>query len=160
MDRSLEKKLYKYLKEIEVRLEEISFAARKEFIAEIRSHLLEKWESSGEQNEENLLRVISEFGDPAEIAEDYLAKSGFKIRPSGSYPPTWLVVALTVFIWPVGIILAWLSPAWRLRDKIIATLIPVIIFVLLMVSTLATVMPYERSEHKMIMEEIKLEVRE
>lgn len=64
MDRSLEKKLNKYLKEIEVRLEEISFAARKEFIAEIRSHLLEKWESSGEQNEENLLRVISEFRRP------------------------------------------------------------------------------------------------
>jgi hypothetical protein len=33
MDRNLEKILNKYLKEIEVRLEEISFAARKEFIA-------------------------------------------------------------------------------------------------------------------------------
>jgi uncharacterized membrane protein len=130
MDPKLRKILNRYLGEIEARLEGISYAARKEFITEIRSHLVEKWESSGEKTEESLLQVINDFGDPREIAEDYLAKAGGEARLRGAYPPTWLVLALTAFIWPVGIILAWVSPAWKLRDKIIATLIPVVIFLL------------------------------
>lgn len=124
MEHHFEKILSSYLKEIENKLEELSYAVRKEFMAEIRSHLLEKWESGDGQTEESLLQVIAEFGDPQEIAEDYLAKFAGETKPKGPYPPTWLVVALTAFIWPVGIILAWLSPAWSLRDKIVATLIP------------------------------------
>lgn len=137
MDHNLEKILNRYLKEIDVRLEEINYAARKEFLAEIRSHLVDKWESGEVQNEESLLQVINEFGDPAEIAEDYLAKSTGEVKPQGPYPPSWLVLVLTVFLWPAGIILAWISPAWRLRDKIIATLIPVVAVVLVLVSLLA-----------------------
>jgi uncharacterized membrane protein len=153
MDRNIEKILTKYLKEIETSLEQISFAARKEFIAEIRSHLVEKWESFDVQSEESLLQVINEFGDPREIAEDYLAKSAGEEKPRGPHPPTWLVVGLTVFIWPVGIILAWISPAWRFRDKIIATLIPVVIGGFLLVSALALGAVYE-SETELINEDI------
>ena len=142
MEHHLEKILSRYLKEIEDKLGELSFAAREEFIAEIRSHLLEKWESVERKTEESLLQVIAEFGDPQEITEDYLGKFAGETKPQGSYPPTWLVVALTAFIWPVGIILAWLSPAWSLRDKVIATLIPALGFVLLIASLLAVPMSY------------------
>jgi uncharacterized membrane protein len=150
MDRKHEKLLSDYLKSIEARLDQLSPAARKELIAEIRSHLLEKWESCAEQNEENLLQVINEFGDPVEIAEDFLARSGVNARPAGPYPPTWLVLVLTVFLWPAGIILAWILPAWRLRDKIVATLIPVFIVLLLLVSTLALRYDFIKSESRTV----------
>ncbi len=127
MESKLEKILNKYLKHIEIELEELPSTVRQEHIAEIRSHLMDEWEALGEKTEENLLLAINNFGDPREIAKEYLDRSpqadGNK---SLSYPPTWLVIALTVFIWPAGIILAWISPAWRTRDKLIATFIPLI----------------------------------
>ncbi len=97
------------------------------FYPNLITHLVEKWENGAEKTEERLLGVINDFGDPREIAEDYRSKSETEARPKGSYPPTWLVLVLTVFLWPAGIILAWISPAWKLRDKIIATLIPVVL---------------------------------
>jgi uncharacterized membrane protein len=143
MEHRLEKILSSYLQEIESKLGELSYAVRKEFMAEIRSHLLEKWESGEGQTEESLLQVIAEFGDPQEIAEDYLGKFAGETKPKGSYPPTWLVVALTAFIWPVGIILAWLSPAWSLRDKVIATLIPALGFALFLAMFLVRFVSYD-----------------
>lgn len=137
MESKLERILNKYLKEIELRLEEVSYAARKEFIAELRSHLVEKWESGAVQNEETLLQVINDFGEPDEIAADYLNRPPGEPKPRGAYPPTWLVLVLTVFLWPAGIILAWISPAWRTRDKLIATVIPVFSFLLILASMLA-----------------------
>lgn len=131
MDRKLEYILNKYLKHIEIELEGLTPFARKEYLAEIRSHLVDEWESFAEQSEENLLHVINNFGDPREIAADYLAKSPGEVESKSSYPPTWLVLVLTIFFWPAGIILAWLSPAWRVRDKVIATLIPLLIPVLI-----------------------------
>lgn len=133
MERNIEKIINRYLREIDNSLEDVSYTARKEFFAEIRSHLVEKWENCEVQNEESLLQVINEFGDPREIADDFLDRSFSGARHSGlSYPPSWLVIVLTIFLWPAGIILAWLSPAWRVRDKIIATMIPLLITVLLL----------------------------
>ncbi|MBT9145273.1 MAG: hypothetical protein DDT42_01143 [candidate division WS2 bacterium] len=155
MDHYLEKILNNYLKEIEERLEGASFAAKKEFTAEIRSHLVEKWETSEAQNEESLFQVISEFGNPQEIAEDYQAKLSNKAKDGRAYPPTWLVLALTIFIWPVGIILAWFSPAWGLRDKIIATLIPLLtFFVFLLGSMFAMPLTYDLEPYSKVVEEI------
>ncbi|MBE3581520.1 MAG: hypothetical protein IMW96_07820 [Thermoanaerobacteraceae bacterium] len=81
MDPEHRKILNKYLGEIEARLEGVPFPARKEFTAEIRSHLVEKWERSGEKTSESLLQIINDFGDPQEIAQDYLAKASLEARP-------------------------------------------------------------------------------
>jgi hypothetical protein len=48
------------------------------------------------------------------------------VRP-GPYQPGILEIAALVllpFIWPVGVILLWISPAWKRRDKVIGTLVP------------------------------------
>lgn len=129
MERKVENILNLYLKHIEIELESLTPFARKEIIAEIKSHLVEEWQSLEEQNEENLLQVINNFGDPREIAADYLARSPEKaeLQARSSYPPTWLILVLTIIFWPAGIILAWLSPAWQTRDKVIATLVPLVL---------------------------------
>ncbi|AKX95203.1 hypothetical protein MTHERMOG20_15620 [Moorella thermoacetica] len=159
MEPKLRKILNRYLGEIEARLEGISCAARKEFITEIRSHLVEKWESSGEKTEESLLQVINDFGDPREIAEDYLTKVGGEARVRRTYPSTWLVLTLTALIWPVGIILAWVSPAWKFRDKIIATLIPIVIFLLLLTSSLPAVREVHKLTTQVQLQPIETEVQ-
>jgi len=35
-----------------------------------------------------------------------------------------LALILTPLIWPVGVILLWLSPAWSVRDRLIGALLP------------------------------------
>lgn len=132
MDRKTEIELQRYLDEIERELERLPRTTRGEIVAEIRSHLLEEWGRCGEQNRENMLHIMNNFGEPREIAAGYLGQRPGVPAPTGgvsSPPPTWLVLLLTVFLWPAGIILAWLSPAWRTRDKLVATLIPPLLFI-------------------------------
>ena len=35
-----------------------------------------------------------------------------------------LALVLTPLIWPIGVILLWLSPAWSVRDRLIGALVP------------------------------------
>lgn len=143
MEQVLKEILNGYLKEIEAELGAIPRASRAEFIAEIRSHLQEEWKDRGSQTEQELLQIIHNFGVPREIAGGYLEKFPATSQDRTSYPATWLVLVLTVFVWPVGIVLAWLSPAWRVRDKIIATLIPIFIFLILVLGSLAVYTMFE-----------------
>ena len=137
MDRKTEIILRCYLEEIERELERLPRTARREITAEIRSHLLEEWRRCDQQSTENLLNIINNFGEPREIAagylEEYSGRPAASCRSNAPYPPSWLVIVLTVFIWPAGIILAWLSPAWRTRDKLIATLLPLLLFLIVAV---------------------------
>lgn len=128
MDESSERVLRRYLEEIESELERLPRSVCREIIAEIRSHLVEEWRRCSKPSEENMLNIINSFGEPGEIAAGYLEErsAGHVRSTAASYPPTWLVIVLTVFLWPAGIILAWLSPAWKSRDKLIATLIPLV----------------------------------
>ena len=137
MDRKSENVLRRYLGEIERELERLPRTVRREIAAEIRSHLLEEWRRCDEPTTKKLLSIINNFGEPREIAagylEEYSGEPAGACRGEAPYPPSWLVIALTVFLWPVGIILAWLSPAWRTRDKLIATLIPLFLFLIVLV---------------------------
>ena len=105
-----------------------------------------KFFGSKKQTEQDLLQIMHNFGNPREIAEEYLDKFPDTGHGRVSYPPTWLILVLTVFIGPVGIVLAWLSPAWKLRDKILATLIPVLILLNLVLFALFSRYSYQQPE--------------
>ena len=155
MEQELKEILDSYLEEIEAELGAVPRASRAEFIAEIRSHLQEEWKDRGSQTEQELLQIIHNFGSPQEIAGEYLEKFPATGHDRTSYPATWLILVLTVFIWPVGIVLAWLSPAWKMRDKIIATLIPIIIILILVLSSLAVYtsrLEFQETGHSQIQE--------
>lgn len=124
-----QKMLNEYLEQINEHLQGIPSFSRREFTNEIRAHLEEEWKQTGGKDTADMQNILENFGDPEEIAREYREKFPEVPRPEvRSYPPTWLVVVLTAIIWPVGIILAWLSPAWNRKDKIVATLIPLICF--------------------------------
>lgn len=124
--------LDKYLDEIEEELADVSRSQRREFVTEIRSHLLAQWEDIAEKNGAAMLNILDQFGDPREIAADFLGRTE-PLRPSpppASFPvPAILIVLLTVFLWPVGIVLAWLSPFWATKHKAVATVLPLLALV-------------------------------
>ncbi len=39
---------------------------------------------------------------------------------------TAVAVGVTAVLWPIGLLLAWASPRWRLVDKLIATVLPLV----------------------------------
>ncbi len=136
--KSPEQMIDDYLRQVEGHLPRISRPQRREFVAEVRSHLEEQVVSMESPSTADVLNVLERFGDPSEIARDFAdGISGGEAGERGhSYPPTWLVLALTVIVWPVGVVLAWLSPAWTTRDKAVATLIPLLGWGLLLVGGL------------------------
>lgn len=127
-----EKILEKFLSDMERELSGLSELEKQEITAEIRAHLMEKWKET-EGTAADMLNTIEEFGAPEEIAREY---TGTRPQPSTSSPPAWLTVVLTIIFWPAGIILAWLSKQWRLGNKLIATLIPLGLGVLLLAAVL------------------------
>ncbi|MFI7586508.1 HAAS signaling domain-containing protein [Spongisporangium articulatum] len=113
---------------------------RVELIAEIRGHLAEAL--TGEAvSDAAVLATLDRLGDPAEIVA---AEGGPQARPplpplTGVPNSPWgaleivAVLLLTVgsLVLPgmgplVGIVLAWVSPAWTRRQKVIATVIAVV----------------------------------
>ncbi len=126
-----EKIIREYLQEIEDELQGVSRKAKREFLREIESHLLEEWEMTEEKSQVALLNMLERFGDPTVIAAEFQGKR----ESLGT--PSWVIILLTVFVWPVGIVLAWLSPLWSRRDKAIATFIPVLSLILLLVGSFA-----------------------
>lgn len=125
-----EKILEKFLSDMERELSGLSELEKQEITAEIRAHLMEKWKET-EGTAADMLNTIEEFGAPEEIAREY---TGTRPQPSTSSPPAWLTVVLTIIFWPAGIILAWLSPHWRTKHKLVATLIPPVLLVLVLVA--------------------------
>lgn len=158
MTNSPENILEDYLAEVESKISGEPFSSRKDFIAEIRSHLVEEWENTGEKTTANLLNILERFGDADEIVADYRGRSSGQAKKEAAvtYPPVWLVLVLTVILWPVGIILAWLSPAWRTVDKIVATIIPLFAFAFIFLLLIAVPGGYheESVEQEIIREEI------
>lgn len=121
-----------YMKDLDRELMGLSSRERQEITAEIRTHLLEKCRELG-GTATGMLNAIEEFGRPETIAQEY---TGRAVKAEPGSPPAWLAVVLTIIIWPAGIILAWLSKQWRLGNKLIATLIPLGLGVLLLAAVL------------------------
>src|SRR4029077_20712843 len=69
--------------------------------------------------------LLDRIGDPAEVAaaaRDDVETTPQPARRIGAVEV--LALVLTPVIWPAGVVLLWLSPAWNTRDKLIGTLLP------------------------------------
>ncbi len=130
-----------YIAQIDSHLSSGTASERREFLADIRAHLREQF-GSGEWEAADVLNALERFGDPAEIAREFRESTGHTTPERSSHPPTWLVLALTILLWPIGIVLAWLSPAWKTRSKIIATLIVILAFGFVFIGSAVTFAAY------------------
>jgi uncharacterized membrane protein len=100
-------------------------SARQELIDDMRSHIAEARAREPEETDAAVMNILDRLGEPATVVAE--ARERLGIRPPQPYRPGFLEIAAVIlvpFFWPIGVILLWISPAWKLRDKIIGTLLP------------------------------------
>lgn len=122
-----------YLRRLSKGLEGVPASARRDLVEDVRGHIEEAWAASPEQSRSVLLNILERLGEPEHLAKEERERLGLDqySQPSGPVLLEVVAIVLTVFVWPVGILLAWLSPRWYTRDKAIAIAIPLIGLVLL-----------------------------
>jgi hypothetical protein len=100
-------------------------SARQELIEDMRSHIAEARAREPEETDATILNILDRLGDPGVVVAE--ARERLGLRAAAPYRPGALEIAAVIlvpFFWPIGVILLWMSPAWKIRDKIIGTLGP------------------------------------
>jgi uncharacterized membrane protein len=134
MSATAEKLVERYLKHLEVELDDLPRARRREIVDEISRHIAEARADLEAETEADVRNILETLGDPAEIAAE--ARDRFEVRPvppaqaerAGATEIAALILLLVgglvlpIFGWLIGVVLLWLSNAWNVRDKIIGTL--------------------------------------
>jgi len=134
MSTTPDKLVERYLKHLEVELDDLPRDRRREIVDEIAGHIAEARAGLEHESEADVRNILEVLGDPADIAEE--ARERFEIRPPHPmqpFKPGWMEVAalvlllvgaivLPLFGWVIGVVLLWVSTAWNVRDKIIGTL--------------------------------------
>ena len=133
MSTTPDKLVQRYLKHLEVELDDLPRDRRREIVDEIAGHIAEARAGLEHETEADVRNILEGLGDPADIAED--ARERFEVKPPAqapAYKPGWMeIVALILLLlgglivplfgWVIGVVLLWVSNAWNVRDKIIGT---------------------------------------
>lgn len=123
-----------YLDRLARELEGVPTSTRRELMEDVRGHVEEAWLASPERNRAALLSILDRLGPPETLAREERERLGLD-EPQTRRGPGLLEVAaivltflgaLTPVIWLLGVLLAWLSPRWLTRDKVVATLMPLL----------------------------------
>jgi hypothetical protein len=112
-----------YLARLRVAATDLPASVRDELIEDMRAHIAEARTRETEETDATILNILDRLGEPAVVAAETRERLGLK----AAYRPGLLEVAAVIlvpFLWPVGVILLWMSPAWHWRDKLIGTLVP------------------------------------
>lgn len=118
-----------YLDELDRALSGLPRDRRTEIVRDIRSHIDVALADRGEPSAADVEQVLEELGTPQEIAEAAYAEQPLG-RPRMAGRDVFTVIALLIggivvpFIgWVIGVVLLWVSTAWRTKDKVIGTLL-------------------------------------
>lgn len=111
-----------YIARLEAALAEVPADRREEIVGEIRSHIAESRARLTDETEAGVRNLLERVGDPEALAAEAAPTEVTPVRRWGALEIAALI--LTPLIWPIGVILLWLSPAWSIRDKLIGTLLP------------------------------------
>ena len=107
-------------------------APREELLADVGSHIAEARGREPEETDATVLNILDRLGDPAVVVAEARERLGIKAEPA--YRPGLLEIAAIVllpFIWVIGVILLWMSPAWKVRDKIIGSVLGAVALIVL-----------------------------
>jgi len=114
-----------YLARLSAAAGDLSKSARQELIDDMRLHIAEARAREPEETDAAVMNILDRLGEPATVVAD--ARERLGIRLAQPYRPGLLEIAAVIlvpFLWPIGVILLWLSPAWNWRDKLIGTMVP------------------------------------
>jgi len=126
-DRERDTVINDYLRRLSRALGDAPGEARRELLEDVRGHIDEAWASAPTRDRATLLNILARLGEPEALAREERERLGLVTPPEGG--PGLLEVAaivLTVLFWPIGLLLAWLSPHWRALDKTLATAVAVL----------------------------------
>ena len=122
-----------YLRQLDIALRQVTPRRRRELIEEVSGHISRGREVLADRSAASVLDLLDKLGRPEEIAAAALAESDEQPPPSvlaRSRGLEGLTVALLLFGgfaflvgWLVGVALLWTSNAWRVRDKVLGTLL-------------------------------------
>jgi hypothetical protein len=121
-----------YLARLRVAAIDLPSSAREELIEDMRAHIAEARTREPQETDATILNILDRLGEPdTVVAEAGRRPDAFgSSQPNGRsepYRPGILEIAAVIlvpFFWPIGVILLWMSPAWRVRDKLIGTFLP------------------------------------
>ena len=119
--------VHEYMDRLDMLLAGMPQERREEILDEISNHIAEARSEIPDESDADLRNLLDRIGDPAEVAgaardETQTVAAAPPARRIG--PIEVLALVLTPLIWPAGVILLWLSPAWKVRDKLIGMLVP------------------------------------
>ena len=112
-----------YLHRVRLALEHLTPSRRDEILEDLTQHITEARSHFSSDSEAELRMLLDRLGSPAEIAEAAGVRPHTrKIEP---WVPWMLLFGAFVFFvgWLIGLIMLWSSRTWRLRDKLLGTLI-------------------------------------
>ncbi|MDI3339366.1 MAG: hypothetical protein QJR03_02420 [Sphaerobacter sp.] len=134
-DDGVRRLIARYLTEVEAELADLPPAQRREILEDLQQHVEDALAVAGARDEATVRTVLDRLGPPDELAREARERLGLPPAAAAARQGPGLLeyaaVVLTALFWPVGILLAWLSPWWHTRDKVIATLIGFLGLVLL-----------------------------
>lgn len=133
MSTTPDKLIERYLKHLEVELDDLPRDRRREIVDEIEGHIVEARAGLEDETEADVRNILEGLGDPADIAEE--ARDRFDLAPHTAvqpFKPGWLEIAALILLliggivipffgWVIGVVLLWVSNAWNVRDKVIGT---------------------------------------
>jgi hypothetical protein len=114
-----------YLGRLELELLDLAPERRQEILDDIRTHIADERDGLEDESDADLLNLLDRLGDPAEIAAAARdGQSNTAAAPASRVGAIEiLALILTPLVWPAGVVLLWLSPAWTTRQKLLGTLV-------------------------------------
>jgi hypothetical protein len=113
-----------YLERLRYAARRLPRSTRQELLAQIEAHLDEALDPSMSNAE--VLTVLERLGDPEDIVEAQAPTPTNGKRGGRESAAIFLLLFgffLLVVGWIVGLVLLWTSHAWRIRDKLIGTMV-------------------------------------
>jgi hypothetical protein len=121
-----------YLARLRLAATDLPPSVRDELIDDMRAHVTEARARESEETDATILNILDRLGEPEAVVTEAARRpdvfgSGQPSERPESYRPGILEIAALVllpFLWPVGVVLLWISPAWKIRDKVVGTVLP------------------------------------
>lgn len=113
-----------YLRLLDRRLASLPGSRRRQIREEVRAHIEDGCRRLAPENEAGVRQLLEQLGGPGENAREAGADLHRRTWPE-ALVPVLLLFGGFVFVvgWLVGGAIRWASPVWRLRDKLMGTLI-------------------------------------
>ncbi len=113
-----------YLRELDRRLASLPRGRRRQIREEVEAHIEEGCRQLAPDDEAGTRQVLEQLGDPEEIAREAGAGLQRRTWPEALAPLLLLLGGFILYVgWFAGVAILWGSPVWRLRDKLLGTLI-------------------------------------